>query len=1201
MKQQLLFEKFPYLEQSGKLKGDYGEAVVVSVGEDKAARTLNIQVMIKELMPLQIMMADPLTMEELIAKETGMKAVTIDLTMKPQSNNNANTEAAANNQTTANDNTAKPKAPLSYNASKVQNTTKNQQKSDQTAKPKISTKPAKPILGRIVSTKPKKLENVTIEDGKVTIKGDIRNIRHHQIKKNSDWYIIFDITDYTGTLTVKKYFPGDKAQALIRALKNGMTVTVSGRLFIDDYDRELTLEPENIFASEKEKRTDTAETKRVELHLHSKMSAMDAVTDIKQAITRACDWGHPAIAITDHGVVQAFPEASYATYNKDINVIYGLEGYFETTPESPKKSKNHIIILAKNQTGLKNLYKLVSESHLNFFSRKRPVIGKDLLDAHRGGLIIGTACESGELFEAIVAKKSDTELEEIAKYYDYLEIQPLCNNMFMLSKDSGGTKMAKNEEELRDFNRKVVEIGKKLDIPVVATCDAHFLDPHDEIFRKIILTDRGYDARDLALYFRTTDEMLEEFSYLGEETAYEVVVTNTNKIAQMCSKVSPLPPYGKLYPPKLEGSAEELRRLVGDRTQELYGRNRPKLIEERVSSELGDILDSGYDVIYMAAQKIVADALRNKTIRGSRGSVGSSFVAYLADITEVNPLPPHYRCPDCKNVEFYRDIATTSDDASTINNATISQSAASTESATTSAACGPDLPDRSCVKCGTAYIKDGFNIPFETFLGFAGDKVPDIDLNFSGDYHKQAHEFTNNLFGEENIFRAGTISKLKDKSTYRVVKKYLEKTEKNVTNAEQARLAEGCTGVKQSTGQHPGGLFVLPDQMKITDFCPVQHPADDKDKGVITTHFDYKSLGDNLIKLDLLGHDDPTMLKMLEDLTGISSYDISLDDKETMSIFSSPTALGLKDNDPIIGKTGAIGIPEFGTLNTRTTLTETMPKDFDSLIKISGFSHGEKVWRGNAKELIESGIPFAETIGCRDDIMLFLISKGIDEKDAFTISENVRKEKGVVTRKMEDLMRRHGVPDWYIDSCHKITYLFPKAHATAYVIQAFKIAWYKVHKPLEYYSAHFYRRSMKGRFDTEMMTSGIDAVKQNIREINAIPARKRAEKEQLLVTLESVYEFYLRGFDFSKVDFYKSDATKFLPEDEKKLRPPFIAIGGVGEIAARTLAEKSKGKNFISIEEIASECTGVSKTTIDKLKSLGAFGDLPESTQMSLF
>jgi len=1041
------------------------------------------------------------------------------------------------------------------------------------------------IMGRRIGDSAKiiPIGTLSLDLGKATVRGSVCDVSSKFIEKRKAWLLSFDLTDYTGTIRVSKFLPDEGAKKIVSKIKKNIWLTISGALSISRYDADLVMEPTNIVTTKHEPRRDTAEEKRVELHLHTKMSALDALTDTAEVIRRAAEWGHRAIAITDHGVVHSFPDAHYAAsgLGEKIKVIYGVEGYFypdaaaDGSTDEPLQKRGrlnlrHITLLIKNQTGLRNLYKLITKSHLEDF-HARPVIRKSALDAHREGLIVGSACEAGEVFDAVSYRKDDEEIKSLAQYYDYLEIMPICNNMFMLYGDKA---LAKSEDELRDFNRKVVEIGRALGKPVVATSDVHFLDPEDEIFRRILLSSKNFDNanNDLPLYFKTTDEMLEEFKYLGEDVALDVVVRNTNLIADMCEVVSPLPPRKQLFSPMLDGSEQELKALVYGQLTELYGTHPPELITKRVKTEMDDILNRRYDVIYMSAQKLVQDSLRNGYLVGSRGSVGSSVVAFLAGITEVNALPAHYRCPKCKHTDFDsgKDFG-----------------------------CGADMPDTIC-DCGTAFVKDGFNIPFETFLGFDGDKVPDIDLNFSGKYQAQAHKYTTELFGSANVFRAGTIGTIAERTAYGFVKKYLESLGRTVTKAEENRLSRGCVGVKRTTGQHPGGLVIIPQGMDVTDFCPAQHPSDDKDKGIVTTHFEYKYMEDNLIKLDELGHDDPTMIKMLEDMTGVNAREIRLDDPDTLAIFKSPEALGLPEDDEIIGATGSIGIPEFGTSFVRQMLCDTKPGDFDTLVRLSGFSHGTDVWLGNAKDLILSGkASVKETIGCRDDIMLFLISQGMDDRYAFKISESIRKGNGLPDG-AEDEMNKHNIPGWYIESCKKMTYLFPKAHAVAYVIMAFRIAWFKVHRPLEFYSAYFFRRSQKGGFDAEFMTKGIDIVRRKIKEIHNNQDAKQKDLD-LLTTLEACYEFYLRGFEFIGIDIYDSDPIEFLVVDNQKLRPPFIAISGLGEEAALDIARSRAGQEFISIDEISASCAKVSTTNLDQLKALSALRGLPDSSQLSLF
>ncbi len=1220
----------------------------------------------------------------------------------------------------------------------------------------------------------------------VLIEGDVFNVEHRELPRRKAWVVCFDVTDYTGSVRVTQFMEGDLAKPIIKNVKVGQRLQVQGRPTVGKFDNgDLVLEPYGISSVPRpEGRKDTAPEKRIELHLHTKMSMMDALCDTKAVVKRAIEWGHPAIAITDHGVVQSFPDAYNASKRGSlIKILYGVEAYYqndvdenvavhgpgelpldgefvafdlETTgldakrdeiieigavrirggevvdrfasfadpgrPLSPKtvsltgitdqmlrgaptpeaavgafldwlgeaplcahnaafdtgfiresckksgrpfdplyidtmvlsqylcpdlhnhkldtvatalglppfqhhrayddaavcgqilwelfkslrkegltaasqinpamagrrrggrgrRSANHLILLAKDQIGLRNLYKLVSKSHLEHYSRF-PIMPKSLVNEHREGLIIGSACEAGELFRAVVDGKDDRELERIASWYDYLEIQPLSNNAYMLRPDKEGRSIAGSEEDLRDFNRRIVALGERLGKPVCATGDVHFMDPREEIYRHVLLAAKEFDGADdpNPLYFRTTDEMLAEFSYLGEDKAHEVVIDNPAKVAGWIGDVRPLP--DGLFTPTLEDSEGELKRLVWGRAHELYGEDPPQIVTDRLNAELKDIIGCHYDVIYMSAQKLVQNSLEHGYLVGSRGSVGSSLVAFMSGITEVNSLPAHYRCPKCGHADF--DYA---------------------QNPAHPYGCGADMPDAVCPVCGTPYDKDGFNIPFETFLGFGGDKVPDIDLNFSGEYQSSAHKYTFELFGQDHVFRAGTIGTVAEKTAIGYVKKYLETVGRtNVPFAEVLRLAKGCEGVKRTTGQHPGGMVVIPQDKEVYDFCPVQHPADDPDSDIITTHFEYHSMESNLLKLDMLGHDDPSMIRMLEDLTGVNARKIPLDDADTMSLFTTSEKLGFTD-DPILGPTGAVAIPEFGTSFVRGMLEDTEPDQFDILVRLSGFSHGTDVWLGNAKDLITSGTAKVnEAIGCRDDIMLYLISKGFAPKRAFKIMESVRKGRGLPDG-AEDEMKEHSVPDWYIGSCKKIAYLFPKAHAVAYVMMAFRIAWFKVHRPLAFYAAYFSIRAKA--FDEKYMCRGIEVAKRKMKEINDKKnAKSRADRptaveEDMLVTLEVVYEFYRRGFTFARMDVSRSHAVNFLiDEAQNALIPPFTSVAGLGETVGWDIMEKRQGRDFLSIEEFSLTCTKASATHIEQLKEAGAFGDLPDSSQFSLF
>ncbi|OUP42590.1 PolC-type DNA polymerase III [Pseudoflavonifractor sp. An187] len=1246
-------------------------------------------------------------------------------------------------------------------------------------KPKV-----KQLYGKINGKKkPVPLGELQLDMGSVLVEGTVFNVEHRELPKRKAWVICFDITDNTGSIRVNQFLEGEVANPIVKGIKKGQRVQVQGRLNVSRFENDMVLEPYGINeVPMPEGRKDTAEEKRIELHLHTKMSMMDALCDGKAIVKRAIEWGHPAIAITDHGVVQSFPDAYNASgRGEKIKVLYGVEAYYqndvdervsvhgpgdmpldgefiafdlETTgldpntdaiieigavrmrgaevlehystfadpghPLSPKtvsltsitdemvrgapkpaqavadflawagdtplvahnaefdtgfvraycqragrefdplyfdtliltqylcpqlnnhkldtvsthlglppfhhhradddaaicgqifaamipmlkelgvervsqingalagkkrggrgrRSANHLILLAKNQTGLRNLYKLVSLSHLEHFNRF-PIMPKSIINENREGLIVGSACEAGELFRAVVDGKDDRELERIASWYDYLEIQPLSNNAYMLRPDKEGRRIAQSLEDLRNFNRKIVELGHKLGKPVCATGDVHFTDPEEEIYRHILLAAKEFDDADSEnpLYFRTTDEMLKEFAYLGAETAHEVVIESPALVASWCDNVRPLP--DGLFTPKLENSEGELKDLVWGKAHALYGENPPQIVVDRINAELKDIIGCHYDVIYMSAQKLVQNSLEHGYLVGSRGSVGSSLVAFMSGITEVNSLPAHYRCPNCKHSDF--DYAVEH-----------------------GYGCGADMPDMKCPVCGADYAKDGFNIPFETFLGFGGDKVPDIDLNFSGEYQSSAHKYTFELFGSNHVFRAGTIGTVAEKTAIGYVRKYLERVGRyNVPFAEVLRLARGCMGVKRTTGQHPGGMVVIPQDKEIYDFCPVQHPADDKDSDIITTHFEYHSMESNLLKLDMLGHDDPSMIRMLQDITKVDPQKIPLDDPDTMSLFTTSEKLGFMD-DPILGPTGAVAIPEFGTSFVRGMLEDTHPNQFDILVRLSGFSHGTDVWLGNAKDLITSGTAQVnEAIGCRDDIMIFLISKGFKDTRAFKIMESVRKGRGL-PEGAEDEMKEHGVPQWYIDSCKKIAYLFPKAHAVAYVMMAFRIAWYKVHRPLAFYAAYFSIRAKA--FDEKYMCRGIEVVKQKMKEIQAKKnAKDKADRpsaveEDMLVTLEVCYEFYLRGLTFARMDISRSHAINFLVDEERNaLIPPFTSVAGLGETVGWDIMEKRKGKTFISIEEFSLACTKVSNTHLQQLKEAGAFGDLPDSSQFSFF
>ncbi len=1226
------------------------------------------------------------------------------------------------------------------------------------------------ILGRNANIKDTivKVADISIDSGKIALEGEIINTDSRELKSGK-FLVMFDLYDGTSTITCKAFVEAEKAKAVLGRISDAKGVRISGTAQFDPFAKELGVIANVIVETpgkKKQERQDLAKEKRVELHMHTQMSQMDGMTSATDLIKRAMKWGWKSIAITDHGVVQAFPEAHklLGRDNPDMKIIYGVEAYLvpdktpsvsfpknqdidaeycvldiETTglsfrtekitelgaviykngevidefecfvnPEKPipqevvevthitdemvkdsetietilpkflefigdriivahnadfdvgfikynaeklgiklentyidtlrlakdlfpdyKKYKlgiiadklgikvdvahralddvitlvkvfkvmidmlkeqgakkiedidelgagkadfkklpsYHAIILAKNYVGLKNLYKLVSFSHLNYFYKK-PKILKSLYKQYSEGLILGSACEAGELYRAIVAGKSDEEVEQIAKDYDYLEIQPNGNNMFMVR---NGT--VPDVEALQEINKKIVALGEKLGKLVVATCDVHFMDPQDEIYRRILQAGQGYDDADeqAPLYLRTTNEMIEEFKYLGLDKAYELVVTNTNKIADMCEQISPISP--EKCPPHIEGCEKEIEDIAMNRAKELYGDPLPQIVKERLDKELQSIIKNGFSVMYIIAQKLVWKSNEDGYIVGSRGSVGSSFVANMTGITEVNSLPAHYRCPNCKYSDFsdygYKN--------------------------------GFDLPDKDCPKCGHKLDKDGMDIPFETFLGFNGDKEPDIDLNFSGEYQAKAHRYTEVIFGKGTTFKAGTIGTVADKTAFGYVKKYYEERGIPINSAEAVRIAKGCTGIKRTTGQHPGGIIVVPKGREIYEFCPVQHPADDPNSDIITTHFDYHSIDQNLLKLDILGHDDPTVIRMLQDITGIDPTKIPLDDKATMSIFSSTDALGVTP-EQIHSEVGSYGVPEFGTKFVRGMLLDTKPKTFDELIRISGLSHGTDVWLGNAQSLIQEGtVTLNEAICCRDDIMIYLMKKGLEPNPAFKIMETVRKGKALKDpakwAEYVKMMKEHDVPDWYIKSCEKIKYMFPKAHAAAYVTNAFRIAWFKVHEPLAYYAAYFSIRAKA--FDSDVMCHGKEKAKNKMKEIELMGNVATQKDKDMYDDLEIVWEMYARGFEFLPIDLYKSDSKNFLIDDGK-IRPPLNSIPGLGNVAADSIVDARKDGRFMSIDDLKIR-SRAGKSVIEMLTNAGCLEGMSQSNQMSLF
>ncbi len=1018
------------------------------------------------------------------------------------------------------------------------------------------------LYGKAFKKAPQPISEIQEEEPKAVIEGIIHRFDLRELRTGNCLFK-FDIFDSTDGLQAKILFDSkEKYEHEASALKPGQYVRMMGRVQHDRFERnELVVTPQNIMLVERAGRMDGAEEKRVELHAHTKMSALDAVMSTEDYIKCAASWGHKAVAITDHGVVQAFPEAYNVAKKAGIKVLYGMEGYL-IEGEDDKESW-HIIILAASQKGLQNLYRLVSLSHLKYFY-KRPRIPKNLLEEYREGLIFGSACEAGELYQAFLNEEQPEKIREIAEFYDYLEIQPNGNNAFLIR--SG---RVKNEQELCEINKKIVALGKELGKPVVATCDVHFLKPEDDVYRRILQGGQGYSDADLQppIFFRTTEEMLEEFKYLGRETAYEVIVKNPSAIADGIPMLKPIP--DELYSPQIPGAADEVFNMSYNTAKKLYGGNLPEIVVERLEMELDCIIKNGFAELYLIAHKLVKKSLDDGYLVGSRGSVGSSLVATMMNITEVNPLPPHYRCANCCHSEFITDNSFGS---------------------------GFDLPEKECPFCQAKMVRDGHQIPFAVFLGFKGDKVPDIDLNFSGDYQARAHKYTEELFGKANVFRAGTISTIAEKTAGGFARKYYEEKGLNIRSAHINGVASGCEGVKRTTGQHPGGIMVVPRDMDVHFFTPLQRPADDRDSDTVTTHFDYHSISDRLVKLDILGHDDPTVIKMLEEMTGIMPTDIPFGDPATISLFSSTEALGLTPEE--LGSTvGTFGVPEFGTRFVRQMLEDTKPACFSELVRISGYSHGTDVWLNNAQDLIRSGTAkVAETISARDDIMLYLIAKGVDSLIAFNTMEDVRKGKGVKPA-AEEAMREKKVPEWYIESCNKIKYMFPKAHAVAYVMMAYRIAYCKVHYPREFYAAYFSIRA--DDFDADLILQGNAVIKNQIKLIEQKGKEASAKEKSLATVLELAYEMGLRKLSFLRIDLYRSHPTRFLLV-EGGLLPPLTSLAGLGKTAALNIAAAREGEPFISRDDLRLRA-GVSKTVIELLSNHGCLDDLPESNQTSLF
>lgn len=1080
----------------------------------------------------------------------------------------------------------------------------------------------KKIYGKAIHEKPKNIADVSTEDGYITVWGDVLKTEVRETKRGTSKIFDFDISDYTSSITVKMFDDKRVIDPLVEKINEAGTLVISGGYQFDTFSNQYVLRPYAIASIKKAEKTDDEPEKRIELHMHTSLSEMDAISSPTALVKQAIKWGHEAVAITDHGVVQALPEA-YAASGKGskIKLILGMEGYLVDDEKYPdflnmktnQYERYHIIFLVKEDTsmdesipkeerkyGRKNLYEMISASNVKYF-KKRPLIPKSLLRKKRDCIIVGSACEQGEVYQAILDDVDEDKLEEIASFYDYLEIQPNGNNAFMLrtsdqeyvTNKRGEEKKNRywrvnSEEDLININKKIIALGDKLGKLVVATGDVHFLSEHDAKFRAIIMASKGFDDADNQppLYFKTTREMLDDFAWAGDR-AREFVIDNPKKIADsIMDNIPPIPP--GTFQPHIDGANEELTEKCWNMAKDLYGDPVPEYVANRLQRELDSIIGHGFGVLYVIAKRLVEESERNGYLVGSRGSVGSSLAAHFGGISEVNPLAPHYYCKKCKHSEFFLNGEYGS---------------------------GFDLPPKNCPNCGTPMKRDGHEIPFETFLGFDGDKEPDIDLNFSGEYQSRSHRFTEELFGKEYVFKAGTMATVADKTAYGYVMKYLdERGIQNVTpRAEIDRLTVGCTGIKRTTGQHPGGMVVVPDKYTVEDFTPIQYPSNDESKGTYTTHFDFKnSLHDTLLKLDELGHDNPTLYKYLEDSTGIPVMDVDLSDPLLYQLITSTEPIGVSPED-IDCQTGTLAIPEMGTPFVIGMLLEAQPKTFADLLQISGLSHGTDVWLGNAQELIQNGTcTISEVIGCRDDIMTYLLHKAekyeretgkespLKKKDCFKIMEYTRK--GKAPKELppyEEAMKAVGVEQWYIDSCYKIKYMFPKAHAAAYVIAALRLAWYKIHKPIHFYSAYFTVRG--GAIDAVAAVQGKAAVKKKMEEIKLKGNDKTAKDESTYIVLQIVIEMLARGIEFLPVDIYKSDARIYKIEDGK-IRLPFGAVDGIGENAAVSLAKAREdgGGDFLSYDDLMARA-GVGKSVCEALKNAGALGDMPESNQISLF
>ena len=1021
------------------------------------------------------------------------------------------------------------------------------------------------LKGKTIQGDPVPISELTDESGTVIVRGDIFSVDTRNVKNDSK-LVLCALGDESGSVMCKAFMKNAEWDSRKDAFEEWPYVMVRGKAQWDEYQHSVTINAYDIQIVEKEVREDNAEEKRVELHAHTKMSAMDGLSDPKELVKLAAGWGHKAVAVTDHGVVQAFPDAYSAQKQTGIKVLYGEEGYLyedhDGTVAHNAAETYHIILIAKDEEGMKDLYRLVSFSHIDYFY-KRPRLPRSIISKYRDSLIIGSACVAGELFQAVLNGASDEELDEIASFYDYLEIQPIINNMFLVRK---GT--VADEEGLRDLNRKIVEIGRRTGKPVCATCDAHYLESTDDIYRKVLQAGQNYDDIDQygGLYFRTTEEMLEEFSYLGEETAKEVVIYNTNMIADMIKELSPISK--EKCPPEIPDSDKTLRETCEKNAMEKYGSPLPDRIRERLDKELDSIINNGYAVMYIAAKMLVDKSMSDGYVVGSRGSVGSSFAATMSGITEVNPLPPHYVCPECKHLEWGDDDIYS---------------------------CGVDMPEKACPECGTIMDQDGHNIPFETFLGFEGDKEPDIDLNFAGEYQSKAHKFAADMFGEENTFKAGTIGGCRMPTCRGFALKYFETIGKKPGPLDVERYAMKCLGVKRTTGQHPGGIVILPKGHEIYEFTPIQRPANDTSSDVITTHFDYHSIDENLLKLDLLGHEGPTMIRALSELTGIDAIEAPLKDDKVTSIFNSIDALDIKTPDYMFTH-GTYGIPEFGTGFVRQMLDDLKPSKFADLVQIAGLSHGTDVWLNNAQKFVREGTATIDTVICtRDDIMRYLIHMGLPSSHAFSIMERVRKGKGL-TAENEAEMREHDVPEWYIESCNLIKYMFPRAHAVAYVMMSYRIAYFKVYHPAAFYAA--YLSSKVTDFNWDVISEGLYAVEQKIKQIGAKSDENVSDKEkQELVVYEVAYEMLSRGYEFCPPSLTESKAMKFTLHDGK-VRVPLCALDGVGSSVGTAIEEQREIRPYETVEDLSSR-GGANSKAIESLRKHGVLEGLPESDQMS--